>query len=81
MQRQDIHTKLNGVFQDVFDDEAFTITEELHAGEVEEWDSLSQIRIIVAVEKLFGVRFAQEEMEQLNNVGDFMDLIEAKKTG
>ncbi len=81
MQRQEIYANLSEVFQDVFDDDDFTITEELHAGDVEEWDSLSQIRIIVAVEKLFGVRFAQEEIERLNNVGDFMDLIGVKKAG
>lgn len=81
MLRQEIHSNLTTVFKDVFDDDDFTVTEELHAEDVEEWDSLSQIRIIVAVEKLFGVRFAQEEIERLNNVGDFMDLIAAKKTG
>lgn len=65
---------------DVFDDDDLVITPETTADDVEEWDSLSHIRLIVAVERAFGIKFANAEIESLENVGDLIDAID-KKTG
>ncbi|MHA4875364.1 acyl carrier protein, partial [Enterococcus faecium] len=56
------------------------ITPETTADDVEEWDSLSHIRLIVAVERAFGIKFANAEIESLENVGDLIGAID-KKTG
>ena len=73
-----ITSELTEVFRDIFDDEGLEIHNDMTAHDVEEWDSLSHIRLIVAAENKFGVRFTQIEIEQLENVGDFKRLIESK---
>lgn len=74
MIRDEILGRLQGVFDMVFL-EPVTVTAELNAGEVEEWDSLTQISLVVAVEKEFSVRFHTGEVEMTRNVGEFADLI------
>ena len=78
MTENEIRTKLNEIFRDVFDDESIEITPEMTAADVAEWDSLSHISLIVAVEKGFGVRFTTGEVQGLKNVGDFLALIGSK---
>lgn len=73
-----IEDKLNGVFCDVFDDANIKIRREMTAADIEDWDSLSHIGLIVAVEKAFQVKFTTAEVQGLANVGDFMSLIGAK---
>ncbi len=79
MDRADIIKRLEPVMQDVFDDDSIQYRDDLSANDVEEWDSLSHIRFIVAVEKTFRVRFTSSEMEGFNSVGDLVDAV-AKKT-
>jgi acyl carrier protein len=79
MDRADIIKRLEPVMQDVFDDDSLQYRDDLSANDVEEWDSLSHIRFIVAVEKTFRVRFTSSEMEGFNSVGDLVDAV-AKKT-
>lgn len=68
---------------DVFDMDldAGEVTEDTTAGDIEEWDSLSHIRLIVAVERQFKVKFTNSEIEQLKRVGDLVTLVEAKTAG
>jgi acyl carrier protein len=77
----DTYEKLTEVFRDVFDDEDLTPTPEMTADDVEEWDSLSHIRLMLSVEKAFGVRFSTVELGGLKKVGDLAALIEAKQNG
>ena len=63
---------------DVFDNDDLEIDGNTSADDVEEWDSLSHIRLIVAVERKFGVKFKNSEIESLKNVGDLAKLLEAK---
>lgn len=77
----DTYEKLTEVFRDVFDDEDLTPTPEMTADDVEEWDSLSHIRLMLSVEKAFGVRFSTVELGGLKSVGDLVTLIEAKQNG
>lgn len=74
MNQTEIITRLQGVFDNIFL-EKVELTPELSAKDVEEWDSLLQISLVVAVEKTFGVRFRVGEVEVTRNVGDFADLI------
>ena len=74
------YATLTTVFHDVFDDDSIVVTPELTADDVDEWDSLSHIRLVLAVEKQFGLKFSAAEVGRLKNVGEFVALIEAKAT-
>lgn len=75
MQRATILSSLNEIFCDILDEEDLTLTEENSAEDVEDWDSLSHIQIIVAIEKHFNIKFTAFEVEQFNNVGDIITVI------
>ncbi|MCB8566635.1 acyl carrier protein [Fusobacterium ulcerans] len=70
--------KLQEIFRDIFDDEELVITEEMTAADIEDWDSLAQINLIIAIEKEFKVRFSLEEVSKLKNIGEMLDLIKFK---
>lgn len=78
MTQADAITRLQSVFDDVFLD-AVKLSPELSAQDVPEWDSLTHISLVLAVEKAFGVRFGVGEVESTRNVGEFADLILRKK--
>ena len=75
---RDILEKLNYIFQDVFNDRSIQINCNTTASDIEEWDSLTHIELIVAAEKYFDIRFKSIELEKLGNVGDLMDKIKEK---
>jgi acyl carrier protein len=77
MTKNEVLTKLQGIFEDSFV-EPVTVTETLSAADVPEWDSLSHITLIVSVEKAFKVRFGVGEVEATKNVGELADLIVKK---
>ena len=72
--------RLNQVFQDVFDDDELRITRQTTAKDVEGWDSLMHVTLIVNVEKAFRVKFSSSEVAALQNVGELIDLIDARST-
>ena len=74
MNQSDVIARLQTIFDDIFL-EPVTLSPELSALDVPEWDSLLQISIVVAVESAFGVRFRVGEVEGTKNVGEFADLI------
>ena len=57
MTRDEVFVKLNEIFQDVFDDENINVTETTTAADVDGWDSLEHINLLVAIERGFGIRF------------------------
>lgn len=77
---QQVETRLTRVFQAVFDDDSLQLRPEMTAGDVENWDSLTHIDLITAVEREFRVKLTTSEVMSLKNVGDLMSLIQ-KKTG
>ena len=74
----DTKSKLEEVFREVFDDETIEITNEMTADDIDEWDSLTHVQLIVAVEEAFGCKFSTVEVMKLKNVGEFISLIERK---
>jgi len=72
------YEKLTQVFQHVFDDDSIVVTPELTAKDVDEWDSLGHMRLILAVEEAFRTKFSAAEVGRLKNVGEFVALIESK---
>lgn len=77
MTQTEILAKMQTVFDDVFLDDV-TVTPELSAKEVEEWDSLLQISLVLGVEKAFNVRFRVGEVEATKNLGEFANLIQRR---
>jgi acyl carrier protein len=73
-----IMEKLTGIFRNVFDDEDIVIGPETTANDIDGWDSLSHINLIVAVETMFSIRFTQKELLTFKNVGDLHNSIERK---
>jgi acyl carrier protein len=78
MSPSDITRRLTEVFHDVLDDEAIVLSRETTAEDIEAWDSLAQISLIVAIEKEFDISIDLAELNQFKNVGDMLDLIERK---
>jgi acyl carrier protein len=70
--------KLTDIFREVFDDDSIVLRNELTADDVENWDSLTHINLIVAIEKEFKVRFTTGEVSGLKNVGDLVSLVSRK---
>jgi acyl carrier protein len=78
MSSRDLLLEIQDIMRDVFDVDDLVISESTTAEDVEEWDSLSHIRLIVAIEREFGFKFKNSEIESLKNVGDLMTLIKSK---
>jgi acyl carrier protein len=77
----DIYPQLTEVFRDTFDDPTIEVTPELSALDIDDWDSISHIRLIVAIEQEFRIKFGTREIDGLNNVGELAALIERKLAG
>ncbi len=76
----DVLQRVNDVFRDVFDEGDLSISRQTTAADVAGWDSLMHVRLMLAVEKAFGVRFSSSEVASLPNVGALIDLLD-RKTG
>jgi acyl carrier protein len=70
--------KLTGIFRIVFDNEEIDLQPEMTANDVDGWDSLSHVNVILSVEKGFAIRFSQNEILTFKNVGDLIKSIESK---
>lgn len=75
MDEAQIEMRLTQIFQDVFDDDSISVTPELSAKDVDGWDSLAHIRLMLTVEKAFKVGFSTSEISNLKNAGDLVALI------
>jgi acyl carrier protein len=78
MDSDSIYTRLTPIFREVFDDDNITPTAKMTANDVSTWDSLSNIRLVVAVEEEFGIRFSTGEVASLSNVGEFVAVIQQR---
>ena len=78
MERADIFSQIQTIFEDILDDEVITLGETTTADDVEGWDSLTHIQLVVAVEKHFKVKFKSKEILSWKNVGEMVDCIASK---
>ena len=76
MTREAIFEELTEIFRDIFDDEEIELTDETTSDDIEDWDSLEQINLLVAIEKKFSIKFQLAEVSHLANVGDMVDLVQ-----
>ncbi len=75
----EIYERLDEVFQDVFDDDTLSVSPETTAADIEDWDSLSHITLIAAVEDEFRMKFSMKEVVEMKNVGEMVNLIAARR--
>jgi acyl carrier protein len=78
MDEPQIYQRLTEIFQDVFDDDSIEVTPKLSADDVDGWDSLTHIRLILTIEKAFKIKFSTSEIVKLENVGEMVALIQGK---
>ena len=78
MERKEIFSKLNEIFINVLDLEECELTDETSANDIEEWDSLSHIQLILAIEKSFKIKFTSLEIMKWKNVGEMVSTMEEK---
>jgi acyl carrier protein len=78
MDEAQIYARLSEIFEDVFDEDSIHITPELTAKDVDGWDSLTHIRLMLTVEKAFKIKLSTSEIGKLENVGDLVALIRAR---
>ena len=71
----DTRQRLQEVFREVFDDDSIEIFDAMTADDIEEWDSLMHVTLVVAVEKEFGIRLNAAQVGGLKNVGEFLAVI------
>ena len=78
MEKQEILVQVECIFRDILDDETIVLTDSSTANDIEDWDSLTHIQLIVAIEKHFRIKFTSREILSWNNVGEMIDCIAGK---
>ncbi len=78
MSREEILDQVTQVFADTLDEENVKLTENSTADDVEGWDSLTHVQLVVAVEKKFKIRFSAKEIQSWKNVSEMIDSISSK---
>ena len=78
MDTREIYTRLDRVFQDVFDDDSIHVSANTTANDIEDWDSLEHITLISAVEREFLMKFKMGEISSMKNVGEMVSIIASR---
>lgn len=78
MSRKDIYSKLTEIFRDFFDDGSIELQDTTTSDDIEDWDSLEHINLIVAIEQEFGIKFTMGEVTGMKNVGAMVDIIQQR---
>ena len=79
MPHEEIMQKIGEIFREVFDDDSLVITEQTSAKDIEDWDSLTHVELVRAVEKAFGIRFTSAEILTWKNVGEMVESVARHK--
>ena len=75
MERIEIKDKLVEILKDIFDDEELVITEKTSPKDIEDWDSLANINIVLQIEKYYKIKFSIQDIGKLNNIEEIIDFI------
>lgn len=75
MERNQVLGQVNKIFIDILDNDKIKLTDSTAAGDIEEWDSLTHIQLVVGIEKFFKIRFSSKEIQSWENVGQMIDSV------
>ena len=78
MTHEEILEIVRRIFRDVFDDDDLEVNDSTNSSDIEDWDSLEHIALVVSMEKKFNLKFDLKEVNKLANVGEMVDLIASK---
>lgn len=78
MEKTQILSEINEIFKDVLDNDEILINEATKASDIDEWDSLSHIQLVVAIEKHFKIKFSSSEIREWKDVGEMIKSIQSK---
>jgi acyl carrier protein len=78
MDESQIYSRMADIFEDVFDEDSIEVKPELSAKDVDGWDSLTHVRLLLTIEKTFKIKFSTSEIGNLENVGALVKLIKAR---
>jgi acyl carrier protein len=78
MDKSEILEKVNSIFIDILDNENIVLSDETTANDVEDWDSLNHIQLVVAIEKQFKIWFTSKEIQSWSNVGEMVNSVSLK---
>ena len=73
-----LKNKLEEIFRETFDDETISLNDEMSADDIENWDSLNHVKLILACEETFNIKFETQEVDDLKKVKDLISLIKEK---
>ena len=79
MNRKELFEKIQEIFRDIFEDENLILEESTNSNDIDDWDSLNHINLVVAIESELKIKFNLDELTELKNVGAMIDLIILKK--
>ncbi len=75
MTKNEVFERITAIFREEFDDDSLIIVDETNAEDIEDWDSLAQVELVMTMEKEFQMKFNIQEIKTLKNVGEMADLI------
>ncbi len=78
MDKNQIYLHLNEIFRDVLDNNDIVLNAHITANDIEEWDSLAHIHLVVAIERFFKIRFSSKEIQNWDNLGELVECIHLK---
>ena len=78
MDYKEVLDQVQDIFQDILDNDAIVLTDHTTANDVDDWDSLTHIQLVVSIEKHFKIKFTSKEILSWKNVGEMIDDIKAK---
>ena len=79
--RKNTLIKLRRVFREVFDDSRLSISESTLRPDIEDWDSIAHIKLVLTTEEVFGIKFTTDEVTSIKSVGQFIDTIQRRAAG
>jgi acyl carrier protein len=78
MDSSTIIKEIQPIFRDVLDLPGLQLTRQSNASNVEGWDSLAHVNLVMGIEKRYKIKIALGELQDLKNVGEMADLIQRK---
>ena len=78
MTTEQIYAKLTSIFREVFDNDDIVLTAQTTAADIDDWDSVNHIRLMISIEAEFRIKFTVDEIAEAADVGEFVSLIRGK---